>query len=97
MDPRLHKHSSSKSSSSSSSNAAEPELNYMLFMNAKNVFRVARTKWTGHVRHRFNVETMEDEYWLKLDFVNFEGWCTEAFVNDELIKFEVKKSETVNK
>ena len=95
MDLRLYKHNPSKSSSTSPNRAAQP--NHIFFKNAKNVFRFARTNWAGPVPVRFNIETMKDEYWLRLDFVNFEGWCTEAFLNDEVNKSEQTQAEKVNR
>ena len=59
--------------------------------NDKNSFRITRLGWSGDVPMRYNIETEEEEYWLCLDFVNFEGWCTVKFLEAELRKFEENK------
>ena len=69
------------------------ELKHMFLWNHKNVFRITRTSWSGEISTRFDIETMKEEYWLRLDFINFEGWCTEAFILAEIKKFE-DQSET---
>ena len=78
---------SSSSNSPSDSIAAGQKRNY-IWDNGKNVFRIMRYTWSGDVPHRFNIETGMDEFWLALDFVNFEGWCTEAFLKAEIKKYE---------
>ena len=97
MDPRFHKYNSS---SSSSSNVPiyikDAEKKKLLLDNFKNSFRMLRIGWSGDVPMQYNIETEKEEYWLRLDFVNFEGWCTEKFLQDELRKFE-ENNDVVNK
>jgi len=95
MDFRLHKHNSS-SSSSSASPFMSALTKKLIWDNNKNVFRITRIGFGGEVPTRYNIETQEEEYWLCLDFVNFEGWCTEAFLWAELRKSEEAHVE-VNK
>ena len=90
MDVRLHKHNSSSSSNTS---VMSEETKKQILENNKNVIRVLRSSWKGPIPMQYNVETGKEEYWLSLDFVNFEGWCTEAFIKAEILKFEERRQD----
>jgi hypothetical protein len=51
-----------------------------LWDNVKNVMRMGGCSWSGEVETRFNVDTLEEEYKLRLDFVNIDGWFSAKFI-----------------
>ena len=54
--------------------------------NDKNVIRMIGPQWTGQVPTRLNLETMEDEFYLHLDFTNVTGWFTKEFILSEWLR-----------